>query len=79
MNPPPHLGEFGNLDAAILMRHLPGVKFPADKEHVASVAEQHGAPRRRSRGSGRRVANASTTPRWCCRRCRVTRRRLTDV
>ena len=44
MNPPPHLGEFGNLDTATLMRHLPGVTFPAGKEHVASAAEKHGAP-----------------------------------
>ena len=41
---PPHLGDFSNLDMATLMRHLPGVTFPADKEHVASTAEKHGAP-----------------------------------
>lgn len=41
---PPHLGDFSNLDTATLMRHLPGVKFPADKQHVASAAEKHGAP-----------------------------------
>jgi hypothetical protein len=45
MNPPPHLSDFGNLDTATLVRHLPGVSFPADKEQVASVAENNGAPR----------------------------------
>jgi len=44
MNPPPHLSDFGDLDTATLMRHLPGVAFPADKEQVASTAEKHGAP-----------------------------------
>ncbi len=44
MNPPPHLGDFGDLEAATLMRHLPGVTFPADKEHVASTFENNGAP-----------------------------------
>ena len=44
MNPPPHLSDFGNLDTATLMRHLPGVRFPAEKEQVASTAENNGAP-----------------------------------
>ena len=43
MNPPPHLSDFGNLDTATLMRHLPGVRFPAEKEQVASTAENNGA------------------------------------
>jgi hypothetical protein len=44
MNPPPHLSDFANLDTATLMRHLPGVVFPAEKEQVASTAENNGAP-----------------------------------
>jgi hypothetical protein len=44
MNPPPHLSDFGNLDTATLMRHLPDVRFPAEKEQVASTAENNGAP-----------------------------------
>ena len=43
MNPPPHLSDFGNLDTATLMRHLPGVRFPAEKEQVALTAENNGA------------------------------------
>jgi hypothetical protein len=43
MNPPPHLGDFSDLDTATLMRHLPGVRFPAEKEQVASTAEKNGA------------------------------------
>ena len=44
MNPPPHASDFGDLDTETLMRYLPGVNFPADKEHVASTAESNNAP-----------------------------------
>ena len=39
-----NLGDLGNLDTATLLEHLPGVRFPAEKEQVASTAEGNGAP-----------------------------------
>ena len=42
---PWHLGDLGNLDTATLLQHLPGVRFPAEKDQVASTAEQNDAPR----------------------------------
>jgi len=42
---PRHLGDLGNLDTATLLQHLPGVRFPAEKDQVASTAEQNDAPR----------------------------------
>jgi D-aminopeptidase len=60
MNPPPHLSDFGDLDTATLMRHLPGVSFPAEKEQVASTAENNGAPQevvRRIRETSRQRFN----------------------
>ncbi len=56
MNPPPHLGEFDDLDTENLMQYLPGVNFPADKEQVASTAESNGAPQEMVR----RIRNART-------------------
>jgi hypothetical protein len=44
MNPPPHSSDFGDLDTETLMRYLPGVNFPAEKEQVASTAESNNAP-----------------------------------
>ena len=44
MNPPPHPSDFGDLDTETLMRYLPGVDFPAEKEQVASTAEGNDAP-----------------------------------
>jgi hypothetical protein len=38
------LGDLGNLDTATLLRHLPGVRFPAEKEQVAATAERNDAP-----------------------------------
>ena len=38
------LGDLGNLDTATLLQHLPGVRFPAEKEQVASTAERNNAP-----------------------------------
>ncbi len=38
------LGDLSNLDAATLQPHLPGVRFPADKDQVANTAEKNGAP-----------------------------------
>jgi hypothetical protein len=39
-----NLGDLGNLDVATLLQYLPGVRFPAEKEEVASTAESNGAP-----------------------------------
>jgi hypothetical protein len=39
-----NLGDFGNLDTATLLQHLPGVRFPAEKEQIATTAENNGAP-----------------------------------
>jgi hypothetical protein len=39
-----NLGDLGNLDVATLQQYLPGVRFPAEKEQVASTAEGNGAP-----------------------------------
>jgi hypothetical protein len=41
---PGNLGDLGNLDTATLLQHLPGVRFPAEKEQVASTAERNNAP-----------------------------------
>ncbi len=38
------LGDFTNLDNPTVVRYLRGVGFPADKEDVASTAEENGAP-----------------------------------
>jgi Protein of unknown function (DUF2795) len=39
-----NLGDLSNLDAATLQQHLPGVRFPAEKDQVAATAEQNNAP-----------------------------------
>jgi hypothetical protein len=39
-----NLGDLGNLDTATLLRHLPGVRFPAEKDEVARTAESNNAP-----------------------------------
>ena len=39
-----NLGDLGNLDTATLLRHLPGVRFPADKDEVVRTAESNNAP-----------------------------------
>ena len=41
---PGDLGDLGNLDTATLLQHLPGVRFPAEKEQIASTAERNNAP-----------------------------------
>ncbi len=41
---PGNLGDLSNLDTATLLEHLPGVRFPAEKEQVASTAERNNAP-----------------------------------
>ncbi len=41
---PGDLGDLGNLDTATLLEHLPGVRFPAEKEQIASTAERNNAP-----------------------------------
>ncbi len=39
-----NLGDLGSLDVAALQRYLPGVRFPAEKEQIASTAKSNGAP-----------------------------------
>jgi hypothetical protein len=39
-----NLGDLGKFDVATLQQYLPGVRFPAEKEQVASTAEGNGAP-----------------------------------
>jgi hypothetical protein len=38
------LGDLSNLDAATLQQHLPGVRFPAEKDQVVRTAESNNAP-----------------------------------
>jgi hypothetical protein len=38
------LGDLANLDTETLLQHLPGVRFPAEKDQVAATAEQNDAP-----------------------------------
>jgi hypothetical protein len=38
-----NLGDLGNLDVATLLQYLPGGRFPAEKEPIASTAEGNGA------------------------------------
>ena len=38
------LGDLANLDTQTLLQHLPGVRFPAEKDQVADTAEQNDAP-----------------------------------
>jgi hypothetical protein len=39
------LGDLANLDTQTLLEHLPGVRFPAEKDQVADTAERNDAPR----------------------------------
>jgi hypothetical protein len=39
-----NLGDLANLDTQTLLQHLPGVRFPAEKEQVAATAERNDAP-----------------------------------
>ena len=39
-----NLGDLSNLDSGTLLQYLPGVRFPAEKEQIASTAEGNGAP-----------------------------------
>ena len=41
---PGNLGDLSNLDTQTLLQHLPGVRFPAEKEQVAATAERNDAP-----------------------------------
>ena len=55
------LGDLGNLDVATLLQDLPGVRFPAEKEQIASTAESNGAPQdlvAKIRGASRQRFNA---------------------
>jgi hypothetical protein len=55
-----NLGDLGNLDVATLLQYLPGVRFPAEKEQVASTAESNGAPQ----DIVSQIRNAHTTERF---------------
>ena len=39
-----NLGDPSNLDSATLLQYLPGVRFPAEKEQIASTAEGNRVP-----------------------------------
>jgi hypothetical protein len=39
-----NLGDLAYLDTQTLLQHLPGVRFPAEKEQVAATAERNDAP-----------------------------------
>jgi len=39
-----NLGDLSNLDTATLLQHLPGVRFPAEKDEVVRTAERNNAP-----------------------------------
>ena len=55
-----NLGDLGNLDVATLLQYLPGVRFPAEKEQIASTAESNGAPQ----DMVFQIRNAHTTERF---------------
>jgi hypothetical protein len=55
-----NLGDLGNLDVATLLQYLPGVRFPAEKEQIASTAESNGAPQ----DLVEKIRNAHTTERF---------------
>jgi len=57
-----NLGDLANLDTQTLLQHLPGVRFPAEKDQVAATAEKNDAPRSWLRRSGTLTPNASTVP-----------------
>ncbi len=38
------LGDLSNLDTATLLQHLPGVRFPAEKDEIVRTAESNDAP-----------------------------------
>ena len=38
------LGDLANLDTQTLLEHLPGVRFPAEKDEIVRTAEQNDAP-----------------------------------
>jgi hypothetical protein len=53
-------GDLGNLDAGTLLQYLPGVRFPAEKDQIASTAESNGAPQdlvEKIRNAGRQRFN----------------------
>jgi hypothetical protein len=39
------LGDLSNLDTATLLQHLPGVRFPAEKDEIVRTAESNNAPK----------------------------------
>jgi hypothetical protein len=38
------LGDLSNLDTQTLLQHLPGVRFPTERDQVAATAEKNEAP-----------------------------------
>ena len=53
-------GKSGPTVRLTLLQHLPGVRFPAEKEQIATTAENNGAPQevvQRIRNASRRRFN----------------------
>ncbi len=67
------LGDLANLDTQTLLEHLPGVRFPAEKDQVADTVEQNDAPGSWCRRSGMPTPNASTALTRSYRRCKDAR------
>jgi hypothetical protein len=67
------LGDLSNLDTQTLLQHLPGVRFPAEKDQVAATVEKNDAPRSWLRRSGMQTPNASTAPTRSYRQCKGAR------
>jgi hypothetical protein len=71
-----NLGDLGNLDVATLLQYLPGVRFPAEKDQIASTAESNGAPQESWwRRSGMQAASGSIPPTRSCRRSKAASRK----
>jgi hypothetical protein len=66
-------GDLVNLDTQAILEHLPVVRFPAEKDQVADIAEQNDAPGSWLRRSGTLTPNASTALTRSYRRCKGAR------
>jgi Protein of unknown function (DUF2795) len=68
-----NLGDLGNLDVATLLQYLPGVRFPAEKEQIASTAESNGAPQELVKKIRVQAANDSMLLTRSCRRSKAAK------
>jgi hypothetical protein len=68
-----NLGDLGNLDVATLLQYLPGVRFPAEKEQIASTAESNGAPQELVEKIRVQAANDSMLLTRSCRRSKAAK------